>query len=89
MLFGFMPERETIDTVFILRRLQEDYHAKVEKNYMCFVNLEKSFYRVPRKVLEWAMKKKGIPKVLVRSVMSLYEEANTRVRVYSQLLEEY
>ena len=27
MQFGFMPERETIDTVFILRSLQVEYHA--------------------------------------------------------------
>ena len=28
MQFGFMPERGTIDAVYILRRLQEEYHAK-------------------------------------------------------------
>ena len=27
-LFGFMPECGTIDAVFILRRLQEEYYAK-------------------------------------------------------------
>ena len=31
MQYGFMPERITIDAVFILRRLQEEYHA-VGKN---------------------------------------------------------
>ena len=35
------------------------------------------------------MRKKEIPEVLVRSVMSLYEGAKTRVRVDSELLEEY
>ena len=28
MKFGFMPERGTTDAVFILRRMQEEYHAK-------------------------------------------------------------
>ena len=28
MQFGFMPERGAIDAVFILRRLQEVYHAE-------------------------------------------------------------
>ena len=28
MQVGFMPERGTIYAVFILRRLQEEYHAK-------------------------------------------------------------
>ena len=46
---------------------------------MSFMDIEKAFDRVPRKVLEWALRKKGIPEVLVRSVMNLYEEAKTRV----------
>ena len=36
-----------------------------------FVDLEKAFGRVARKVLEWAMRKKGLPEVLVSSVMSV------------------
>ena len=54
MPFGFMPEKGTIDAVFIWRQTQEEYHAKE---------------KVPRKVLEWAMRNKGIPEILVRSVM--------------------
>ena len=47
---------------------------------------EKAFDRVPRKVLEWATRN---TRNLVRSVMSLYEEALTRVRVDSELSEEF
>ena len=50
---------------------------------------EKAFGRVARKVLERAMRKKGIPEDLVRSVMSLYEGAKTRVRVDSELSEDF
>ena len=57
--------------------MQAEYHAKRKKLYMCFVGIEKTFNRVPRKVLEWALSKKEIPEVLVRSVMSLYEGAKT------------
>ena len=70
--------------MFILRRMQEEYHAKGKQLYMCFVDLEKSFDSVPRKVLEWAMGKKGIPEVLVRSVLSQFEGAKTRIRVDSR-----
>ena len=45
----------------------------MKKLYVCFVDLEKVFDRVPRKVLEWKMKKKGIIEVLIRSVIHLYE----------------
>ena len=65
MQFCFMSERQKIDAVFILRRMQEEYHAKGKKLYMCFVDLEKALDRVPRKELEWAMRKKEISEVLV------------------------
>ena len=58
------------------------------KGYMCFVDLEKAFDRLPRKVLEWTLRKKGIPEILVRSVMSLYEGVKTRVRLDSELSSE-
>ena len=53
------------------------------------MDLGKACDRVPRKVLEWAMLKKGIPDVLARSMMSLYEGARIGVRVDSELLEEF
>ena len=56
---------------------------------MCFVGLGKAFDRVPRKALELALRKKGIPDVLVISVMSLYDVPNTRVRVDSKWSEEF
>ena len=89
MQFGFMPGRGTIDAVFILRRLQEEYLDKEKKLYMCFVDLEKAFDRVPRKVLEWAMRERGIPEAMVRAVMSLYEGTKTRFRVGLELSEEF
>ena len=41
MQFGFMPERGAIDVVFIMRRMQEEYHDKGKTLYMCFVILRK------------------------------------------------
>ena len=35
------------------------------------------------------MRKNGMPEVLVRSLMSLYEGAKTRVKVDSELSEEF
>ena len=37
----FLPERGTIDAVFILRRLREECHAKGSKLYMYSMDLEK------------------------------------------------
>ena len=53
-----------------------------------FCGFKKTFDRVLGKVLEWAMMKKGIPEVLVISVMNLYDGAKTRIRVDSELSDE-
>ena len=71
----FMPERGTTNALFVVRRMQEKYSDKKKKLYMCFVDIEKAFDRVPRKV----MRKKGLTDVIVRAVMNLYHEAKRKV----------
>ena len=56
---------------------------------MCLVNLDKVLDTVPRKVLEWVMRKNGIPEYLATSVMSLYEGGKTRVREDFESSEEF
>ena len=70
MQFGFMPGRGTTDAIFILRQLQEKHLAKNKKLYFAFVDLEKAFDRVPRKVIWWAMQKLGIEEWIVRFVQA-------------------
>ena len=43
--------------------MQEEYWNKKKNLYMCFVDSEKTIYRVSRKVMEWAMRKKDLPEV--------------------------
>ena len=56
MQFGFMPGKATEDAIFIVRRMQKEYQKK--DLFMRFVDMEKAFDGVPRKVMEWAMRKK-------------------------------
>ena len=42
---------EPMDALFILR-MQEGYFNKKKKLFVCFVNLEKTFAQVPKKVIE-------------------------------------
>jgi len=44
------------------------------------VDLEKAFDRVPREVIQWAMRKLEVEDWLVSAIMSMYTGANTVVR---------
>ena len=81
MQFGFMPGRSTLDAIFILRKMKESYFEKNRKLFICFLDFEKAFDRVPRKVIEWALRKKLVPERLVQAVMSMYKGAKTRIQV--------
>ena len=56
---------------------------------MCFVDLEGAYDTIPGKLLEWAMRKKGIAEVLVSSMMSLYEGTMIRIIVDSEFSEVF
>ena len=89
MQFGFMPKRGTMDALFIVRRLQEEFREKDKKLYLCFVDLEKAFDRVPRRVVKWALKTRGVSEVMVKAVMNLYEDPTTTVKVGSEFSDQF
>lgn len=78
--FGFMKGRGTTDAIFIMRQVQEKVLEGNSKRYWTFVDLEKAFDRVPREVLYWSLRKKGVTEKTVRIIKSMYEGARTSVR---------
>ena len=51
MQFRFMFGRSTSDAIFILRQMPDKHHLKQKTMYAAFVDLKKTFDRVPCKVL--------------------------------------
>ena len=85
MQFGFMPGKGTVDAIFITRRMQECHIDKRKKLFMCFVDLEKAFDRVPRAVIVCALRKRMVPEGLVKCIMALYEDATYKSHVWEWL----
>ena len=84
--FGFFPGRGTTDAIFVVRQLQEKYLAVNKRLYMAFVDLEKAFDRVPRKVFWWALRKLG---VIVWLDQGMYANARSRVCVGEGFSKEF
>ena len=87
--FGFVRGKGTTDAIFIARQLQEKYRAAKKPLYFAFVDLEKAFDRVPRKVLWWALRSLGVEEWAVRVIQGMYANARSRVRVNGKLSEDF
>ena len=68
MQFGFMKGKGTTDAIFIMPELHKKYIGKKKDLYFMFVELEKAFDRISRKVLWWSMRKLGVNEQIISSV---------------------
>ena len=62
MQFAFVPGRGTTDAIFIVCQLQKYIAAANKQLDFAFVDIEKAFDRVPRKVLWCALRSLGVDK---------------------------
>ena len=69
----------------VLRRLSEKFRTKNKKLFFVFVDLENAFDQVPREVVRFALRWKGVPEYLVNVVMSLYKGCKTAVSADGKL----
>ena len=95
MQFAFVPWRGTTDGMFIIRQPQEKFLSRKDLNdknltlFFAFVDLEKAFDRVLRKVLWWTTRKVGVEEWIVHLVQAMYNKARSRVRVGSENSDEF
>ena len=87
--FGFMPGKSTVDAIFIVRQLVEKRIEGDLAVFCGFVALEKAYDRVPREVLCWCLRRKGVSEKLVRMVMETYQDCKTAVRTIDGLSREF
>ncbi|KAJ8012365.1 hypothetical protein DPEC_G00041950 [Dallia pectoralis] len=78
---GFRPGRGTTDQLFTLARILEGAWEYSHPVYMCFVDLEKAYDRVPRDLLWEVLREYGVRGSLLRAIQSLYAQSMNCVRV--------
>ena len=89
MQTGFTPGRGKTDGIFIIRELFEKYEMAGRDQYMVFVDLEKAFDRVPREVIWWSLRRKGVLEREIKALMEMYTNIETFVKEEYTRSESY
>ena len=76
--FSFRPGMSTTEPVFALRQLQEKCREKNKDLHMVFVDLERAFDIIPRDLILWCLRKKGVPEEYVMIVQDMYRSSKTQ-----------
>ena len=86
--FGFMSGKSTVDAIFIARQLMEKGIEGNLESFWGFVDLE-AYDRVPREVIYWSLRRKGVPEKLVRLIQETYRNKKMAVRTETNSSREF
>jgi Reverse transcriptase (RNA-dependent DNA polymerase) len=78
--FGFMPGRSTMKVIFLIRQFIERYREHKKNLHMIFIDFEKTYDKIPRNIMRWALIKKRVPIKYVTRIKNMYTNIMTCVR---------
>jgi hypothetical protein len=78
--FGFMPGRSTMDAIFLIRQLMKRCREQKKDLHIIFIGLVKSYDKVPRNVMWWALQKHKVSSKYITLIKDMYGNVVTSVR---------
>jgi hypothetical protein len=76
--FGFMPGRSTMEVIFLIRQVMERYKEQKDL-HMVFIDLEKTYDKIPKNLMWWALDKHKVPTKYVMLIKDMYDKVVTSV----------
>ena len=77
--FSFMPRRSTIEAIFLIRQVMEQFREQKKDLHIVFIDLEMAYNKIPRNIMWWALDKHKVPTKYVTLIKDMYNNAMTSV----------
>jgi hypothetical protein len=74
-----MPRRSTIEAIFLIKQLMERCREQKKDLHMIFIDLEKTYDKVSRNVMWWALQKDKVPSKYITFIKNMYDNIVTSV----------
>ena len=87
--FGFMLGRSTTEAIYLLRQLIERFRERKRNLHKFFIDLEKAYEKVSRKVLWWTLMKKGVPIKYIDIIKDMYDGVVTNVKTCGGITSDF
>ena len=72
-----LPGRLTIEAIFLIRHVMERYREQKKDLHMVFIDLEKTYDKIPRNVMWWALDRYKVPTKYVALIKNMYNNVMT------------
>ena len=74
---------------YLLRHLTEKYRESCKDLHIVFIDLEKSYDKVPREVMWWVLEMKEVPLKYIELIKDIYDGSITSVRTSGGITSEF
>jgi hypothetical protein len=75
-----MPERSTMEAIFLIMQLMERDMEQKKDLHMVFIDLEKSYDKVTRNIMWWALQKYKVSTKYITLIKDMYDNVVTSVQ---------
>ena len=74
-----MTGRSTTEAIFLIRQVMERFREQKKNLHVVFIDLEKTYDKIPRNVI-WSLDKHKVPSKYVTLIKNMYNNVVTNVR---------